>query len=99
MSLQSLHLSPIMDNAATNLVAAFYEPALSVSVRYDRGVGFFSSGWLRMVANGMVQFAANGGQARILTSPILQQADWEAMQQGDDARTNEILRCAMQQNI
>ncbi|MCP5097978.1 MAG: DEAD/DEAH box helicase family protein [Chloroflexi bacterium] len=99
MSLQSLHYPPIMDNSTANMIADFYQPALSVAVRYDRGVGFFSSGWLRMVANGMMQFAANGGQARILTSPILNKADWNALQQGEVARTDEILRTALQQNI
>jgi len=59
MSLTTLHHPPIMDNSTANLAVDFIEPALSVSVRYDRGVGFFSSGWLRMVINGMTQFVFN----------------------------------------
>ncbi len=50
MSLQQLALPPIMDTSTADMAEEFYVPALSVSVRYDRGVGFFSSGWLRVVA-------------------------------------------------
>jgi hypothetical protein len=54
--LPSLNLPPIVDSSTANMATDFYEPALSVSVRYDRGVGFFSSGWLRVVAKGPARF-------------------------------------------
>ncbi len=57
------------------------KPELAVSVRYDRGVGFFSASWLRLAAKGMTGFAANSGRARWVTSPILGEADWEALQE------------------
>jgi hypothetical protein len=78
--LPDLDLPTTIDTSTDDMAARLYEPALAAAVRYDRGVGFFSSGWLRMVARGMAQFAANGGRARIITSPILDQADWEALQ-------------------
>lgn len=77
----------------------FISPALSMSKRYDRGVGFFSSGWLRMIAQGMVQFAKNEGRARIITSPVLEEADWQALQVGDAARNDILLYSALVQNI
>lgn len=70
----------VLDSSASDLIADFFEPALAASVRYDRGVGFFSSGWLRLTAAGMVQFAANSGRARWVTSPILSERDWQALQ-------------------
>jgi superfamily II DNA or RNA helicase len=97
--LPDLDLSSVLDSSTADLVADFYKPALAVSVQYDRGVGYFSSGWLRLVAQGMNQFAANGGRARILTSPILDEADWQALQTGDAARTDPILYAALTQNI
>lgn len=99
MSLPSLNLPPILDTSSADMAADFFEPALSVSVRYDRGVGFFSSGWLRMVAKGLVTFAANEGQARLITSPILASDDWEAMQAGDAARLDGILHAVLSRNI
>lgn len=98
MSLQKIELPPTIDTSSANMVTHFYEPALSVSMRYDRGVGFFSSGWLRMVARGLVAFAANGGQARIITSPILANDDWEALQMGDAARLDAFLYATLLRN-
>jgi superfamily II DNA or RNA helicase len=99
MPLTSLQLPSIMDTSSHDLVSDFFVPALTVSLRYDRGVGFFSSGWLRVAAKGMVAFAANDGRARWVTSPILDEADWEALQTGDAARTDPVLRNALVCNI
>lgn len=99
MSLSSLMLPTMMDTSSNDLIKDFFIPALSLSSRYDRGVGFFSSGWLRLSAAGMVEFAANGGRARWVTSPILDESDWEAMQAGNAARTDSILHKALSRNI
>lgn len=99
MSLTNLHLPYVMDTSSFNLITDFFVPALATSVRYDRGVGFFSSGWLKIAAKGMVEFAANGGRARWVTSPILSEADWTALRTGDVARYDPILRQALERNI
>lgn len=99
MPLDALDLPTTIDTSSHDIVADFYKPALSVAIQYDRGVGFFSSGWLRLVAQGMVQFAANGGRARIITSPILAEADWEALITGEDAKRDPILRTALMANV
>lgn len=88
-----------IDTSSADLVEDFFVPALSCSVKYDRGVGYFSSGWLRENARGMVSFAANGGIARWVTSPILSERDWEALQSGDAARNNPVLLEALAKNI
>jgi hypothetical protein len=74
-------------------------PILSQSVSYDRGVGFFSSGWLRANSEGMLAFAENGGRARWVTSPILSAEDWSALLAGDEARREPALKAAIQNNI
>jgi superfamily II DNA or RNA helicase len=68
-------------------------------VRYDRAVGYFSSGWLRANAKGMLRFAANGGKGRWVTSPILAEEDWEALQSGEAARRDPVLHAALERNI
>lgn len=88
-----------MDTSSHDLVGEFFEPLLARAVSYDRGVGFFSSSWLRMNARGMVAFARNGGRARWITSPILDLADWEALQLGDDARYDTVIRQALERAI
>lgn len=90
-SLRELAFPSFLDTSSNDLITEFFVPALTHSMRYDRGVGFFSSGWLRIAARGMVEFAANGGRSRWVTSPILSEGDWEAMQAGDAAD-----RCSLQ---
>lgn len=99
MPLTDLAIPTMMDSSSSNLIADFFTPVLSASVRYDRGVGYFSSGWLRVAAEGMVQFATNGGRARWVTSPILDAEDWDAMRAGDLARRDTVLRQALRRNI
>ena len=95
-----LHEFPVtIDTSSADVIADFFVPALSASVRYERGVGFFSAGWLRLTAQGMIPFAAAGGQARWVTSPILDQDDWLALQQGAAARHDAVLRTVLERNI
>ncbi|MCA9735135.1 hypothetical protein KC799_23570 [candidate division KSB1 bacterium] len=63
-SFTELNLPTTIDTSSADIIEDFFVPVLSRAVRYDRGVGFFSSGWLRLTARGMVPFAANGGRAR-----------------------------------
>ncbi len=99
ISFNSLVLPAIMDTSGHDLVSDFFEPLLTRAVRYDRGVGFFSSSWLRINASGMVPFATHGGRARWVTSPILDAADWEALLLGDAARDDSVLRQALERTI
>jgi superfamily II DNA or RNA helicase len=99
MTLRTLNLPTTLDTSRHDLAADFFVPLLTHAQRYDRGVGYFSSGWLRLNAAGMVPFAANGGRARWITSPILDSRDWEALQAGDAARDDALLRLALRQNV
>ncbi|MCB0164404.1 MAG: DEAD/DEAH box helicase family protein [Anaerolineae bacterium] len=98
-SFTELNLPTTIDTSSSDIIEDFFVPVLSRAMRYDRGVGFFSSGWLRLTARGMVSFAANGGRARWVTSPILAEADWETLQAGDAARYDPVLREALARNI
>jgi len=79
MDLISFEFPPILNTSDADIIADFFVPTLGVSVCYDRGVGFFSAGWLRVAAEGMAAFARNSGRARWVTSPILSEADWQAL--------------------
>jgi hypothetical protein len=99
LSLRSLNLPATLETSSHNLVKDFFTPVLTCAQRYDRGVGFFSSAWLRINAHGMLAFAAHGGRARWITSPILDPTDWEALQLGDAARDDTVLRQALARSI
>jgi hypothetical protein len=83
MSLVEHPWPTILDTSSNDLIQDFFVPALARATHYDRGVGYFTSGWLRVAAKGMIQFAANGGRGRWVTSPILDEQDWLAIQAGD----------------
>jgi len=91
VSLKSLTFAPILNTSDADLIADFFVPALANAMHYDRGVGFFSAGWLRITANGMVPFAVHGGRARWVTSPVLGAEDWQALQTGEAARQDTLL--------
>jgi len=98
-SLQEVTLPSIMTTSRDDLIRDFFEPALERSESYSRGVGFFSGAWLRMAAKGMATFAEHGGYARWVTSPILSEKDWEAMQLGEQAKTDDTLMAALKRNV
>ncbi len=54
---------------------------------------------VRLAAKGMTEFAANSGRARWVTSPILGEADWEVLQEGSDARQDDVLKLALEISI
>lgn len=60
MPLDNLDFPRTINISSHDIVGDFFVPVLKNAVRYDRGVGYFSSGWLRANAQGMVDFAANG---------------------------------------
>lgn len=88
-----------MNTSDDDLAQDFFVPVLSRAVRYDRAVGYFSSGWLKGNARGMLDFAANSGLGRWVTSPILAEEDWAALQSGDAARRDPVLHRALERNI
>ena len=69
----------------------FFIPMLSHAIAYDRGVGYFSSGWLKVNAQGLARLAERGGKARWVTSPILSSKDMDAFNRISEQEQGEIL--------
>lgn len=97
--LRDLELHPVYDSAECDLVLDLITPLLAESHEYWRGVGFFTSGWLRTACNGIVKLVSNGGTAHVVTSPLMQKADWEALQVGDSARRDGVLRDMLREHV
>ena len=97
--LRELPTTPKFDTSTHEIMSLFYIPALSRSVSYDRGVGYFTSNWIRMAAAGLAQLAANGGKARIIASPKLEPDDVAALAEGEEARHDERLRVTMKRSL
>ena len=88
-----------MDSSKSNLLADFFNPVLREAVSYNRGVGFFTSGWLTVASKGIFSLIENGGKIRFIISPILEQQDFEAIKLGDAAKVDEIIYNALERNI
>jgi len=99
MALRDLDLEQVYDSAEYDLIEDLITPLLSNSINYIRGVGFFTSGWLRSASKGIVRLIENEGKAKIVTSPILQQADWEALKLGDKARRDSGLLRILREHV
>jgi superfamily II DNA or RNA helicase len=92
MAFIDLDIDTTYNTSKDDLINNFFVPLLDNSKKYDRGVGYFSSSWINEALEGMLNFANNGGKARWIASPILSKEDWEALQLGDQAKSDEILR-------
>lgn len=99
MMLRELELKPVYDSAENDLIEDLIVPLLIRSKHYRRGVGFFTSGWLKLAARGMNELVENGGLAQIVLSPIIEEKDWEAFQLGEEARQNEIIKVILDEHI
>jgi len=97
--LKDLELQPVYDSERYDLIIDLQVPLLQQSKDYLRGVGFFTSGWLKLAAQGMADFVSSGGSARIVLSPIIDEADWEALQFGEKARNDSVLKEVLTRNI
>lgn len=91
MSLSQLPILPSLNTSTNRMISEFYGPALALANRYDRGVGYFTSNWLRLASSGLAVFAGNAGRARFVVSPHMGSEDWAALSQGDQAKTDSLL--------
>lgn len=91
MTFRSLNLKLIYDNVNGTIFEDLINPLLSHSVSYKRGVGYFSSSWLSMCAEGLQKLAEKQGRILLVTSPHLSESDWDAFRIGNEARKNEIV--------
>lgn len=97
--LRDLELHHVYDSAECDLVQDLIVPLLAESNEYWRGVGFFTSGWIRTACKGIVKLVSNGGTAYIVTSPLMQKGDWEALQIGDIAKQDSVLRNMLREHV
>lgn len=98
--LRDLVLDCVYDTSeGKDIVHDLLVPLLSNSNRYRRGVGFFTSGWLRLNTKGLVEFAKREGIAQIVTSPYLSKADVVAIVEGEKARKEEVVYQALEREV
>ena len=78
-----------------NIAEDFYMPCMQTACRYDRISGYFGSTVYVIAWKALKDFVANGGKMRIICSPVLTQEDRAALEEGDCAKKDEVLKAAM----
>lgn len=82
MSLKDLNILEYYKTYDGNIVNSFYTPVLQQAVLYQRAVGFFTSGALIDLTNGINGIIKNGGKIQFIVSPKLSEQDVEAIDKG-----------------
>jgi superfamily II DNA or RNA helicase len=91
LSIKEVLLKRTYSSLEVDLFEDVVVPLLKTSVHYDRGVGFFTSGWLKEASNGLIAFVKNSGKARIVTSPHLSESDWKIIKEAEEERQDNLI--------
>lgn len=86
MSLKEIGFRHEYRSLLTDVIREFYIPALEHAVLYKRAVGFFSSTSLIQLTKGLCKLVENGGKIQLVVSPVLSDADIQAIKDGFDRR-------------
>jgi DNA phosphorothioation system restriction enzyme len=69
-----------------NVVSDFYVPCLERCSIYRRAAGYFTSSGLALAAKGLAHLIERQGKVQLVVSPVLTDADIDAIQQGYKSR-------------
>ena len=94
-------VKPCLDTSEYDLIDELYLPCLKWADRFDRGVGFFTTGWITYNVTGLSDFASRGGKMRLITSPILSNEDTDAIinSEGNNGEAFKRLEAALIDNV
>ena len=89
-----------LNTSDDDLAKELYQPCLQWATRFDRGVGYFTTGWLMHNIAGLSDFASRGGVMRLITSPILSNEDSDAIIASVDNNSDyKIFEDALSKNV
>lgn len=97
--LKDLVFKPSYCKGEDDVAEVFYLPAMRNSSRYDRISGYFGSTVYIIAWPALKEFIGNGGHIRIICSPILSDADQEAICSGYSARSDQIIHAAIMRDM
>lgn len=69
----------------------FFNTALSNSIRFDLGLGFFSTASLNVLAVGFANFIVNGGNMRLYINQYMSEEDYSILSSSSQAEVNELI--------
>ena len=96
MTLRDLHIKKFYDSDLDDILNSFYIPGLSVSTKYQRLAGFFSSSSLAIAARGIAGLIANKGKMELICGAKLKKEDVEAILEGSRKPIDVIERSVLE---
>lgn len=90
MGFTELTIKDLYVTDSDDIPEEFYGIALPKTVLYKRAAGFFSSSALATLGRGLKQFYYNGGNMRLIVSPLFSKEDYEAIELGYKAQEDIV---------
>lgn len=91
MTLSNYDFKSSYNRIDDDIAEEFYLPCMRSSVKYDRISGFYGSTVYIIAWKALKEFVNNKGEMRIICSPVLSDDDRKAMEEGEQAKQDEIL--------
>ena len=98
MSLKDLNIKKFYDSDTDDILNSFYIPVLSVSTKYQRLAGFFSSSSLAVASRGIAGLICNKGKIELVCGAKLKKDDVEAIVEGSKKRI-EVIEKSMLEDL
>lgn len=92
MPLDNIDYKQTYNKIDDNIANDFYLPSMANSSRYDRMSGYFGSTIFIIAWTALKDFVSHNGRMRIICSPVLSDEDINAIQKGEKAKTDEVLK-------
>lgn len=83
-----------ISHGENNIVNSLINPALKLSVLYQRSVAFFSSSVFKLLIDSLPLFISNGGKIQLIISPTLSDDDIDAINKGYETKQNMFMNKA-----
>jgi hypothetical protein len=83
LQLSDRQWQPRYDSDVDDLMADFYEPALTCAIRYDRSTGYFSPAIFTLAIRGIEGLIRNQGKMRLIVGCTLDEAEVDAIAAGE----------------
>lgn len=77
--------------SSDDIINEFFLPCLKWANKFERGVGYFTSGWIEYNAEGMAEFVSHGGIAKWIVSPIIEKKDFEVFLRAVNGEKEEYI--------
>ena len=98
-SFKDLKIDLVYETSTSDINNKLVIPLLSHSKLYRRGVGYFSASWIQLVSKGLLKIVENNGKIQLITSPKMNDEEWNAIRTGTIAQKDEMLKSIIKRTI